>query len=79
MVAVKAKAEESIRRSRIEAKVEGDRLEREAALRRSRIETTIRNDVVTNIIEKSRLESELQQARINQNRAITEVLRRSRI
>lgn len=50
-------AEEAIRRSRIEAKVECERIEREAVLRRSRVEVAQRADLVSNIIEKSRLES----------------------
>jgi len=54
-------------------------LEREAVLRRSRVETGIRNDVVSRIVEMSRLESELQQSRIYQQRALTDALRRSRV
>ena len=79
MRAQKDRAEEAIRRSRIEAKVECDRIDREAVLRRSRVDTAVRNDVVTRIVEMSRLEAELQQARLGQQRAITDVLRRSRI
>jgi hypothetical protein len=59
--------------------VECERIEREAVLRRSRVEVAQRADLVSNIIEKSRLESELQQARLHQHRAVSEVLRRSRI
>ena len=59
--------------------MECERIEREAVLRRSRVEAAQRADIVSNIIEKSRLESELQQARLHQQRAVTETLRRSRI
>ena len=46
----KDRANEAIRRSRIEAKIECDRVEREAVLRRSRVETSVRNDIVSNIV-----------------------------
>lgn len=77
--AEKAVAEDAIRRSQIEAKIEVERVEREAVLRRSRVEASQRAGAVANLIEKSRLESELQQARLHHQRNISEVLRRSRI
>lgn len=39
----------------------------------------IRTNAVNSIIEKSRLESELQQSRLHKQREIGEALRRSRI